>query len=395
MTQFSDWPATSGIQRVLLELSQNWNDSLIRASWGINYNNSYITISSEHMSCILQSNFELGPLGSKINDRSLWVKGLFLRNSISSIPDSDLPHHFDGFFLPEVTQNDKIMERIKKIIPLMPTASIVYDLIPEIKPFLCSSHSSVYPSRYYRLLTSFTSRSYISKYAKDSFDDLLHFKDSNDLDEVITLGSDSFSKFVKNIHVTQNSEYLIALGTVEKRKGYLQLLEGYVEAKNRGLKDRLVIVGAPGNASGEVLNFINNMKDPKSIEWHKLLNDSELTAKLINSKALLFISENEGFGLPALEALYLKVPLMAHHELPSLSNISTHGQIRLKDLSINEIANSILEISQMKKQEQLRNELSDLKLATWKDFCNKTQHWLLRTLQLNAKNNLNKCFDLR
>jgi len=133
-------------------------------------------------------------------------------------------------------------------------------------------------------------------------------------------------------------EYLIAVGTLEPRKGLDLLLAAYrmLLAEEPGAPP-LVLVGPPG--WGPAL-------DTAAVPAGRLvlpgyLDEQALRRVVAGARLLAFPSRYEGFGLPPLEAMAAGVPVVAS-DLPAVREV-TAGLVRLVDVgSAGELAAALL-----------------------------------------------------
>lgn len=113
--------------------------------------------------------------------------------------------------------------------------------------------------------------------------------------------------------------YFITLGTIEPRKNHMILLQAWEKmaaealTQNDSHKDipRLYIVGRRGWENHKVFDFL----DQSPLIRHSIfemndLNDAQLAPMLAGATALLFPSFCEGYGLPALEAAQINLPVI-------------------------------------------------------------------------------------
>lgn len=128
----------------------------------------------------------------------------------------------------------------------------------------------------------------------------------------------------KKITPPVTGPYYVVLGTIEPRKNHLLLFRVWERLSAELGKDQmphLFVVGRRGWSNIEAFQFLDeSMLMGRSITEKTDLNDVELANLLVGSKALLFPSFVEGFGLPALEAAQLGVPVIC-------SNLATFEEI--------------------------------------------------------------------
>jgi glycosyltransferase involved in cell wall biosynthesis len=96
--------------------------------------------------------------------------------------------------------------------------------------------------------------------------------------------------------------FLFVLGSLEPRKNILYLIKSF-EILKKEIKDlKLYITGAQGWSNNDIKNYIDEKKLEANIKFTGYLTDEEIKKHLLSSKAFIFPSLYEGFGLPLLEA---------------------------------------------------------------------------------------------
>lgn len=124
---------------------------------------------------------------------------------------------------------------------------------------------------------------------------------------------------------TGGAPYFVCLGTIEPRKNHLLLLHlwrSLAEGPARGTAPRLIIVGRRGWENENVLDLLDRCPALRGlVEEHGALPDAAVAPLLAGSRALLFPSFAEGYGLPVAEALAAGVPVICS-DLPALREVA-------------------------------------------------------------------------
>lgn len=112
--------------------------------------------------------------------------------------------------------------------------------------------------------------------------------------------------------VNFNNPMFFMVGSVEPRKGHLEVIEAMTELWDQGYKGSLVIAGARGWNNELVTELTNSSpyKD-KLLFWPEKVSDSDLAYLYSQASALIAASLGEGFGLPLIEAMHYKKAVIA------------------------------------------------------------------------------------
>ena len=104
--------------------------------------------------------------------------------------------------------------------------------------------------------------------------------------------------------------YLLYVGTIEERKNLIFLLKAIKENKEWNL----ICIGKKKNYFKKVSQYIqqNNLK--KQVRFIDVLNEKELSLIYQKSRGLVYPSIDEGFGIPILEAMYSKTPVITSNK---------------------------------------------------------------------------------
>ena len=104
--------------------------------------------------------------------------------------------------------------------------------------------------------------------------------------------------------------YFVVLGTIEPRKNHAFLLDIWDHFGTGPDAPLLYIIGGRGWANPELFTRLDALPPEHPVKLLHGLPDSAVTALLSGAAALLFPSRAEGFGLPAVEAAALGVPVI-------------------------------------------------------------------------------------
>ena len=104
------------------------------------------------------------------------------------------------------------------------------------------------------------------------------------------------------------SPYLLYVGNITRRKNIPVLLEAYDSVRS-SLQARLVLAGALEFGGGDVLERMR--RGIEGVHYLGRVSDDELSALYEGALAFVYPSQDEGFGLPVLEAMARGVPVAA------------------------------------------------------------------------------------
>jgi glycosyltransferase involved in cell wall biosynthesis len=100
--------------------------------------------------------------------------------------------------------------------------------------------------------------------------------------------------------------YLLYVGTIEERKNLLTLVKALKNTKDIPL----VVVGNKKNYFNKVMDYLTANKLQDRVYFLETVSNAELPAIYSQAKIFIFPSFFEGFGIPIIEALTSKVPVI-------------------------------------------------------------------------------------
>lgn len=104
----------------------------------------------------------------------------------------------------------------------------------------------------------------------------------------------------------------LMVGTLEPRKGHVQVLDAFEQLWREGSQTNLVIVGKAGWMVDELIARLQSHPErEKRMFWLEAISDEYLEKVYDASSCLIAASFGEGFGLPLIEAAQHKLPIIA------------------------------------------------------------------------------------
>jgi len=224
--------------------------------------------------------------------------------------------------------------------------AVIYDLIPITHNQFCNAFLVEIFKKWF-----YDSLKYVDKYITISNTvkvDLISFL-NNEFGEEKTkekkfdfflLGSDfGYNKSIKSpvryflpCIFKSRPTYMI-VSTVEPRKNHKYLLDAFEILWEKRFDINLCIIGRIGWEIDELMDRINSSPElNQKLFLFSDLNDDELLYGYKNAKMLLFPSIVEGFGLPIVESLCNKLPVLA-------SDTPIHREVGLEEIGYFDISN--------------------------------------------------------
>ncbi|PLS22754.1 glycosyltransferase family 4 protein [Neptunicoccus cionae] len=163
----------------------------------------------------------------------------------------------------------------------------------------------------------------------------------------------------------------VVLGTIEPRKNHQVLFQAWEELAGMqpaGRMPRLHVVGKRGWDNAPVFEYLDtSVSDNGPIFEHADLPDAELSSLIAGSAALLFPSYAEGYGLPALEAAQLGVPVICS-DIPVFHEILGEAATYLPVDDPARWAETVRSVANRTPESHVRREITDLPqgIPTWK-----------------------------
>lgn len=156
------------------------------------------------------------------------------------------------------------------------------------------------------------------------------------------------------LEFTGGNDYFVFIGTLSPRKNIERLIKAFnIYRKKNGRCTKMVIVGGNMYKTDNLFALQKELAYGKDIIFTGRLKDEVLNNILGAASALVFVPLFEGFGIPTIEAMQCKVPIIAS-DISSIPEIVGDAALLVNPFNEAEIADSMEEIFE---NIPLRNEL--------------------------------------
>ncbi len=116
--------------------------------------------------------------------------------------------------------------------------------------------------------------------------------------------------------------YMLYLGRINRRKNLVALVQAFDQACLA--EHDLLLVGPDDGGVQDVVEAIRHTRSPDRIRLLGRVPDADVRALLAGADAFAYVSLDEGFGVPPLEAMALGVPVVAS-DIPALRETALGG----------------------------------------------------------------------
>ena len=159
---------------------------------------------------------------------------------------------------------------------------------------------------------------------------------------------------------SERKPYFLCVGALEQRKGQTMLAEAYFKAwkDHPDLPDLIFI----GPVRGESDPFFSLVDQCPKIQWLDYIGSKELAEYYANATALFFPSYQEGFGLPLIEAMSARIPVVCS-DIPIFREIA-EGCVKFVNPDSESFAEALKNFDS--QEFDLEKSLRRAKIFTWK-----------------------------
>src|SRR5215470_11412107 len=170
-------------------------------------------------------------------------------------------------------------------------------------------------------------------------------------------------------------DFLLAVGSLQPRKNLVRLIKAYarLRSERQDFRPQLVIVGRKLWLASEIFDEVKRHRWADDVILTGYVADEDLPALYRASRAFVYPSLFEGFGLPPLEAMACGTPVVTS-DVSSLPEITGDAALLIDPNDERALANALIEVV---NNDRLRAELREKGIAqamkfTWRNAAEKT-----------------------
>ena len=246
----------------------------------------------------------------------------------------------------------------------IPTIVTIHDLIPYIMP---ETVGKGYLERFLNNMPNIISNSRgiltVSEYSKRDILKFFSFYPEEKIFVTPLAANNNFKPLDKNqcnLYVKNtfkvDDPYILYIGGFSLRKNALGLIKSFCKVyKDLNKPYKLLLVGPLKDEGEKLLSFVqeNNLQD--KVVFCGYIEDDILPVLYSGCDAFVYPSFYEGFGLPPLEAMSCKAPVITS-SITSIPEVTGDSAILINPYNIDELDNALVDLL---NNETLKAELSE------------------------------------
>lgn len=243
--------------------------------------------------------------------------------------------------------------------PGVPTLSVIHDINFEHAPDNLRPSHQRYMTRFFPRYARIATRiATVSTYSKEDIAKTYDI-DNKKIDVVYDGAHERYrphneeEKVAVRDRFTGGKPYLIFISTILKRKNLANLLLAFDRVKDTDTTSlKLIVVGNKVWWQDELAEAYNNMRHRDDVLMPGRVEPEELSALLSASRALVYPSYFEGFGIPILEAMYAETAVIASRTT-SMPEVGGDAALYIDPADPEDIAHAINRLSDAQLREEM------------------------------------------
>ncbi|MGP0074397.1 MAG: glycosyltransferase [Bryobacteraceae bacterium] len=367
VTEFLASPLRSGIQRVVAQICRNWPDGSLVP---VRFERDKLVVLSRQLIGDIERHFEQSRAASLLAFRFAMAKTWRARAPLI-LKDEDT------LLVPEVFYD---LERLAYYSALSEKTIarcrfILYDLTPIEYPefFPDAQYDAI--CAYFQMIRRVAHCGFISQATQRAYcHRLLRLGDLSGV--VFRLGSDGLGPRPASARRCPSLTFTV-VGRIEPSKNPDVVLEAFEPLLQQIPGMRLILIGAIGHMRPSFSDKLKRMAaDPASgVSHYSNASDELIRTHVDASRATIFVSGAEGFGLPPVESLWRGIPVIASAKIPSLETIGSMGVDLVEPLTVPRLRNAVRAFLDDEYAMRKSEEAMALELPTWQGFTSEVAAW--------------------
>ncbi len=252
---------------------------------------------------------------------------------------------------------------------------IVCDLLPLTHPEYFPQDGLTQMYGYFQLIRRANHCAFISEYTRETY--FRRLKRTNTLSgTVLRLGSDGIGARPHSLRLNRPLNFAV-LGTIEPRKNHALILEAFDPLLRQVEGLSLSFMGKLGWVDPDLSHKIRKLASEKGsgFTFCETPGDGEIRSSVEQSRATIYVSAAEGFGLPPVESLWLGTPVIASNTIPSLENVGSAGVHYVEPLDVVNLRRAVLSFVDDDYANNKARQAMKLNLPTWQSFTEEVLNW--------------------
>lgn len=231
------------------------------------------------------------------------------------------------------------------------TLSIIHDLNFEHHPEQLPKSYRNYYCKYFPLFAQKATRiATVSEYSKKDIEATYSIPE-NKIDVVYNGANDNFTPVEESVKTeikskfTDNKNFFLFVGTLHPRKNLIRLFKAFDEFKKTTSSDfKLLIVGKKMWWTNEIEAVFNSLSHKNDIVFAGRVSETELYQITASAYALTYVPIFEGFGIPLVEAMSCKVPVITSN-VTSMPEVVEDAGLLVDPFSEKDICNAMVQLA--------------------------------------------------
>jgi glycosyltransferase involved in cell wall biosynthesis len=193
---------------------------------------------------------------------------------------------------------------------------------------------------------------------------------------VLPLGCDSLGPRPEQPTISRPKTFSV-IGTIEPRKNHELVLEAFEPLLKEIAGLTLSFVGRMGWVPSEFAQKVHTLAADKNsgFQFFSAPGDETIKHCIERSRATIYVSSAEGYGLPPVESLWIGTPVIASNSIPSLQRLGSTGIHMVDPLTVTNLRRAIVAFLNDDYANRKAEETLKLELPTWRLFTEQVLSW--------------------